>query len=155
MQNQACGTKTSPVQSRVGGWVGGHCRQKKKEKRLDPLHNTPRSQRGGGVKKSDSVLTLDTATNHNFQGRNGNRKKESYSILVSSTEMITIFVSKTNREQKRFSVFPPQVQSGKSRFKGGWRKKRRKKRQKKNDSYSCKSQLWYQKKEGKENRKTI
>ena len=79
------------------------------------------------MKKSDSVLTLDTATNHNFQGRNGNRKKESYSVLVSSTEMITIFVSKTNREQKRFSVFPPQVQSGKSRFKGGWGKKKKKK----------------------------
>ena len=126
MQNQACKTKSSPVQSRVGGWVGGHCRQKKK-KRLDPLHNTLNSlSKGGGGGRKVILFLPWTQPQITISKAETGTEKKSYSILVSSTEMITIFVSKTNREQKRFSVFPPQVQSGKSCFKGGWRRRRKK-----------------------------
>ena len=110
-------------------------------------------------------FTLDTATDHNFQGR-----KIFRSCLEQRNDHNFRFKDR-NREQKIFRFSPPQTQSGESCFKGGVREKKRAKEkwfiqlqvttrvskkegnrkaiqiwQKRNDSYSCKSQLGFQNK---------
>ena len=136
MQNQACGTKTSPVQSRVGGWVGGHCRQKKKEKRLDPLHNTLNSSLskgwggGGGWRKVILFLPWTQPQITISKAETGTEKKKVIPFLSQAQKWSQFSFQRQIGNRKDLVFFPLKfrVASHVSKGDGGKRKEKKGKR---------------------------